>query len=868
VRAGRIAAAVARDDADAQPPAALPTTSRAGRAAPSRARHGLLLGMAAASGALALVYEVLWRHQLVTLLGNDVRAAAATLATFFAGLAAGAWFWGTRCARLGNTLRAYAALELGAAAGALLHLGVLAVLREAAAGSPDAAADAIPPAAVAAALSTLLLGATAFLLGGTLPLLVEPMAEDRALGAATSLVVAFNTIGAAAGALAAGFWLPEALGLRRSTLAATSASLALAGVAWMLARRGHCDSRPRPASVVDTEGIADTRRPLLVAVAFWSGFAVLGLEVAWSRLFALVLHNSAYSFAAILVVVLLGLALGAAVALVLCRRGRATRGALVVLLLLAGVTVGGGPLLLHRLSDGFGYLRAGDGFPGYLLAVVQRVALVMLVPAAVCGTILPLLARLAESQPGAHGERLGRLLAANTAGGVAGALLTGLLLLPALGVLGALRAIAVAYLLLALVLATRWQQPRSAVAAAGVLLLLVTALDPARLETVRLDVERGESLHRKWDTPYGVVAVVARPGDLRIELDNSYTLGGTASHDYEAAQADLPLLLAGRPRSAFFLGVGTGITAAAALRHPLERVTSVELIPEVAEAARVYFAEHASALFTDPRSRVVIGDGRAVLAAEGHTYDVVVADLFVPWHAGTASLYTREHYATVRARLAPHGLFAQWLPLYQMSRREFDVVVRTMLDVFPQVTLWRGDFLPKNPIVAVVGQEAGAHLDPATVLAAVRALGRHADRSDRGVVALASLFYAGNLSAIRDRFAHAPANTDDRPLLEYLAARTQAEVAAKRTRWFVGDELDGFYAELATSAGADPYLALLDDEQRGFVAGGRALYGALAAAARGDGAAARALRDEFRDLVPYGVYEMFRARLARADRLP
>jgi MFS family permease len=48
------------------------------------------------SGFAGLVYEVLWMKQLGLLFGNTSHAAAATLAAFFAGLAAGSWFWGRR----------------------------------------------------------------------------------------------------------------------------------------------------------------------------------------------------------------------------------------------------------------------------------------------------------------------------------------------------------------------------------------------------------------------------------------------------------------------------------------------------------------------------------------------------------------------------------------------------------------------------------------------------------------------------------------------------------------------------------------------------------------------------------------------------
>ena len=53
--------------------------------------------------------------------------------------------------------------------------------------------------------------------------------------------------------------------------------------------------------------------------------------------------------------------------------------------------------------------------------------------------------------------------------------------------------------------------------------------------------------------------------------------------------------------------------------------------------------------------------------AAGKTYDVIVGDLFLPWRRGTALLYTVEQFEAAKARLAPGGLFAQWMPLYQMG---------------------------------------------------------------------------------------------------------------------------------------------------------------------------------------------------------
>ena len=83
--------------------------------------------------------------------------------------------------------------------------------------------------------------------------------------------------------------------------------------------------------------------------------------------------------------------------------------------------------------------------------------------------------------------------------------------------------------------------------------------------------------------------MVEAGGHQRIKLDNFYVLGGTASTGDERMQAHVPLLLHPAPRNVAFLGLGTGITAGAALLHPVERVTVLEIVPGVVAVARDYF---------------------------------------------------------------------------------------------------------------------------------------------------------------------------------------------------------------------------------------------------------------------------------------
>lgn len=853
------------------------TAAGSGARPGTAAARAVLLVLFFASGVATLVYQVLWQRQLTALFGADAHATAATLTTFFGGLALGSGLVARAGGRgLRDPLLTYALLEIGIAVAALLPAALAPSWNAA---LPMVSQVAPPGTILAAALklvaTALFLLPATMLMGATLPVLGQVLVRERAeLAATAGLLLGCNTLGAAAGAVAAGFWLPFTIGTRATTACAMTLNVAVGGMALLLRWRLHPCGEPRGSS---GPAAAVARRPrhailsdgvaLLVAAA--SGFATLALEVLWTRMFALVLNNSAAAFAAILVVLLLGLACGALVASRVCRGAGSAEAALLTLLVLAGVAVGATPHALAWATGGLAYLRNDGGYAGYLGAVVALVAVVTAVPAVLCGTILPCAIRIVRNQSRSAAALLGRISAVNTAGGIAGALATGFVILPNAGLWGGIRAITVLYLVLAIALASRLARVRTLVAAAVALVAFVTVLDPARLPVVKLDRSKGESLHEVWQGAHGVVAVVARPDDLRIEVDGSYTLGGRSARAYERTQADLPLLVAGHPRSAFFLGLGTGITAAAALRHPLDELTSAELIPEVVTAARTYFRDDAGALFEDSRSRIVVGDGRQILGAEPRRYDVIVSDLFVPWHAGTASLYSREHFATVRSRLNEGGTFALWLPLYQMSRREFDVVARTISEIFPVVTLWRGDFLTRQPIVALIGQDAGARLDPAAMAAAMRNLGLHPGASDESLEALSSLLYAGNVTASAALFRDAAVHTDDRPLLEMLAARTQSDVRADEARWLTGAELERLYEALARTVppDLDPYLARLDAEQRSFVAAGRILYRFLVALVEGRAEEARSLREQFRDLVPFGTYEMFRGRMARADEM-
>jgi spermidine synthase len=809
---------------------------------------GLLWLCFTLSGAAALGLELLWMRSAGLVLGATAVTTATVLAAYFSGLGVGAALGRTAPAR---PVRRYGLLELGAAGGALWSVVVFHIL----------ALDRVQP--MLAAGGTFARGAAIVLavfpatlcLGATLPVLAHVVAPPGTVGRRGGLLYALNTVGGVLGIAAMGFGLPAVIGVRASYLAAAAVSGLTGALALFVGDR----DRSSASTPVAARPLAPA--PRLRAVAAVAGALALGLEVLWTRLFAQVLHNSVYSFAAVSLVFLAALALGAGLAALALGRATPAATATVALLGAAVGTVGGLWTFVH-FTDGLRYVGMETGLGEYVLRIVALAAVTAGPGALASGAVLPSLWAAFGDRDGAA-RPVGDLTAVNTLGAVVGALAAGFVVLPAIGLRAGFLVAAVGYVVLADVIAPQRAGLR---AVAYTALLGVVVLDPARAPLSHLAA--GESLRASAEGPAGIVTVVDTGDDLQLRLDNFYVLGGSAAATNERRQGLLPLLLHEDPRHVAVVGLATGITASAAPALGVEETTVVELVPEVAAAARAHFGTWNAALLERPDVRLVVDDGRRYLAATTERYDVVVSDLFIPWHASAGNLYAREMFATVAHRLAPGGLFCQWLPLYQLTREEFEMIARTFAAVFPATSLWRNDFYPDRPVVGLVGRLAPRQLDLHRVGARLAAL---PDWSRDPLLATpqgVAMLYLGELSGAGDPIPDGPLDTDDRPLIEFQAPRLTRMSASGDKDWFSGASLAAFTDELAARSARE---SLPDtDDVTAARRGGAALYRyALAARGGDDVAAARFeadVRREVPEVVALGEHEAPVAGLADARR--
>jgi spermidine synthase len=757
-----------------------------------RSRFTLVATLFLVSGATGLLYEVAFSKLLAYVFGATAYAVSTVLSAFMAGLALGAHFGGRNAAKVGRPLMAYGALEMVVGAVCALSPAALSLLTQAYVALARAAPGSLAIVTLArAALTALVVLVPTVAMGATLPLLSRVVAGVReGSGSAGRLagLYAINTAGGAAGALASAYAILPALGVRGTMKAAALANVAIGAIAFFTGRAGAPEA-PHPTRVEDApeaEGAPVDHaehdagpESLLLGLAFASGFLVFAAEVVETHLLALLIGNSAYAFGLMLAVFLVCLAVGAARAPAFAKKhgaGALGRGLAAAALSLA-ITLPLWDQLPRVFTFAGKHVASWEGREACrALAAFAILAL----PTLWMGTTFPLLLQRIAGRPDVA-ARVGGLTVANTLGTIAGSILTGYALLPALGSQGALRLVAVAFALAALAAARgqATERRRSLIVggAAVAVALLLPRWDMARMTSgANVYFTTGpppDSIEMVREDVHGGVTTVAR----RAGISTMYTNGKFQGDDgpempAQRRFAHFPSLFVRSFDRALVIGLGTGTTLGTIASYPWKRVDVAEISPSIVEASRRFFAPQTLGALDDPRVHLDLNDGRNVLLVASEPYDLVTIELTSVWFAGASSLYSREFYDLVRARLAKGGVLQQWVQLHHIRRRELASIVHTLRGVFPHVALFVGGeqgilVSSEAPLVASTAHLAELEKRPAL----------QATLSGKRMVDLFDELYAseGDL----DRFvaesegggAPVPVSTDDNLYLEYATPK-------------------------------------------------------------------------------------------------
>jgi len=673
-------------------------------------------GLLFCSGLCALIYQTVWLREFRLIFGASTAASAAVLGIFMGGLGLGSALLGRRVEATRRPLGLYANLEvLIAVTAALTPLLVWLVRHVYVASGGTAVLGQGWGTVIRLLLSAAVLIVPTFLMGGTLPAAARAVETEDDLGRRNlALLYGGNTLGAVTGAALSTFVLLEAFGNRNTLWLACGLNLLVAIVARAMSRSlGDTPAAPvAVASAAAPNSVTSPRFIIFAAAAV--GFAFMLMELVWYRMLAPLLGGSTFTFGLILIVALLGIGLGGAAYALLGANRQPTLKAFALTCGLESLAIAIPFALGDRIASLTLMLRplSALGFGGQVFGWTIITMLLVLPAAIIAGYQFPMLIALLGRGREDVGRHTGLAYAANTGGAIVGSLAGGFGLLPLLTAPGAWKAVILLLAALALVTAVvsilrREQWPVGAMVGSAGALACLMALGPTAawrhsgIGAGRADkttpstngLQDFAQFFRRtiiWEAE-GVESSVAMASDHGLSFVINGKIDGNSRQDAgtQVMGGLLGAFLHPAPKRACVIGLGTGSTAGWLGAVPaIERVDAIEFEPAVLEVVRACAAVNHDVL-SNPKVRTIIGDAREVLLTTPEAYDIIFSEPSNPYRAGIASLFTREFYHAITERLAPGGIFLQWLQAYDVDGEAVRTAYATLGSVFPHVETWR-----------------------------------------------------------------------------------------------------------------------------------------------------------------------------------
>ena len=771
------------------------------------------------SGCAALIYEIVWLQLLQLVIGLTAVSLGLLLGTFMGGMCLGSLLLPRLVAPHRHPLRVYAFLELGIG---LIGLAVLFGLPWLAQLYTAKGGSGLSGMVLRGAVAAVCLLPPTLLMGATLPAMARWVEATPAGVSWLGFFYGGNIAGAVFGCLFAGFYLLRVSNMATATYVAASLNGVLALAALLLSAVS--THRPKvPTAETEAPITLPGRRIVLVAIGL-SGFAALGAEVVWTRLLSLMLGATVYTFSIILAVFLLGLGLGSSLGALLARsvaRPRVALGGCQAMLAVA--TAWTAFAITHSLP----YWPVNPALalsPWFTFQLDLARCLWAILPAAILwGASFPLaLAAVASGRQDA-GRVVGGVYAANTVGAILGALGFSLVLVPRVGTQVCQELLVAVPAVAALLLwgpRAGWLRPDAGAAnepaqraggigatvrivgLAGATALLVMSVSPVPWGVMAYGRYMATFTNRlapgivaEKDVPSGgggppdIFCTYVGEGLNGSVAVTKWTSGVRNFHSAGKVQAStdhrdmrlqrllghLSALAHPKPESVLVVACGAGVTAGSFVTHPeVKRIVICDIEPLVPQVVTPMFELENHAVLKDPRTQVVLDDGRHFIRTTKEKFDIITSDPIDPWVKGCAALNTVDYYEMCKQHLNPGGIVSLWIPLYESNPDTIKSVLATFFQVFPDGILWSNDTDGEGYDAVLFGQVGPTKIN-------LDAWQARLNRSDHARVkqSLAQVgfntavdvaaTYAVQAGDLRDWLRDAQINTDSNLRLQYLA---------------------------------------------------------------------------------------------------
>ncbi len=643
----------------------------------------------------ALVYEIVWSRELSHIFGTSAIAVSTVLTVFMAGLALGGYYGGKLIERSANKSRLVSYFSFGIGISCFLTLILFPLIRHLYTALHNAFSSLFLFWLVQFFLAALVLIIPTFLIGAVFPMIIKLYHEQhRAIGSSVGIPYAIDTIGGSLGVLIAIFFFIPSFGFLTTSIIASLANF-IAGILTFPIR-----SPQEPSATTHSSPISRS----VLFLFFLSGCAALMFQVIWTRFVSLIYGSGVYSFGIVLISFLLGLGAGS-----FCYAKwqhkithKITAFAMVEFFIgIFGIT----------LIKVFPYLDrwfltiffASPTYATFLSLQTLTLIAILLIPTFLMGITLPLLSSIVLHHEKV-GEGVGKLYAINSCGAIFGAFLAGFAIIPIFGLNYSSTFAASIYLFIAAAFFLIYAEKpiRINVAEALFFILIIGAIfftslhnsdyifggvyyHGTRYDSIEsyINAKEGrDSIVFLKNSPYGQVSVVWQGTNIILK-NNGKADASLGDQLTQAMLTHIPLLLHPSPAQMAIIGLGGGFSTASAVKHSIPTIDVIEIDPAVAEAVGTVIASYNEDVLKNEKVNLILADGRNYIETTQEKYDVIVSEPPNIWVSGVSNLFTKEFYQAARNHLNEKGILSQWVPRYEMSEKDYQLFINTVLSVFP-----------------------------------------------------------------------------------------------------------------------------------------------------------------------------------------
>ena len=748
-----------------------------------------LLLLFVGSGCAALIYEVVWFQLLQLSIGSSAVSLGVLLGIFMGGMCLGSLLLPRYMDPKQHPLRVYAYLELGIGLCGLIVLFAVPVVGDV---YTKIAGTGQANLFLRAIVAALLLLPPTLLMGATLPAIARWVEATPSGVAWLGYFYGGNLAGAVAGSMLAGYYLLRVYDMPTATYVAVALNVFVALLALAIASRTKEAVAVPEASAPTAPTLIPGARLVYMSIAL-SGLTALGAQVVWTRMLSLIFGATTYTFSLILAVFLTGLGIGSTLGAAIAKSSPNPRiplgwtqvglcAALAWAAYQTGASLPFWPINPSIASDSPVYQFQLD---------LMRAIWVMMPGAILWGMSFPLALASVAARGQDPGRLVGGVYAANTAGAIVGALITGLVLVGTIGsqmsqqVLIGLAALSGLLMLMPGEGEARKPLMSTPVVVIGVALiagLLARVVPPLPGILVAYGryaatwVGQNEIIY----VDEGITASVAvsqTPNGVRNYHNAGKVQASSEPQDMKLQRmlGHITTLVPRNPARVLVIGCGAGVTAGAVSIDPaVKRQTIAEIEPLVPRVVSTHFAEHNFDVVRNPKVDIHLDDARHYLLTTDEKFDAITSDPLDPWVKGAATLYTREFFEVIKQHLNPGGVVTLFVQLYESNEAAAKSEIATFLEAFPDGAVFANTINGQGYDLVLFGQLGGGRIN---VDAVQKRLDDPANSAvadslrQVGINSAVELFatYGGSRRDMANWLRDAQINTDRNLKLQFLA---------------------------------------------------------------------------------------------------